>query len=405
MIEREISQKILPYVKRSEMIFLNGARQVGKTTLLKYFKKLLEDKKKETMYFNLESPDDLALLNDYSCFIANLDLKIRKNKIYVFIDEIQLHNGPSNFLKFIYDEYKEKIKIFVSGSANFDIKSKIQDSLVGRKVSFWIKPFNFREFLKAKNYKKPVNQKTHQKEILILLEEYMLYGGLPNVVLTVNRDIKTKLLFEYVEGYVNKDIRHLVKEENITKFNNLNIFLSKIISNLKNSSEISKTISLNQITLERYLDILKYTYIYYFLQPYITNEIHRIRKNEKVYIFDFGVRNAILSNFTKIANRDDSGALFENFVFNELIEKYDKNLFYFRNQSDNEIDFVGKDKFGKIHFFEAKYSDLKSDHLGKGLAILITKLKFDQLFVLNKTFDKKTSKKINFLSFAKFLGI
>lgn len=401
MIKRSIQNKIVPWIGREEVLFLNGPRQVGKTTLMKEIRNGLNADNKETLYLNLENPNDLALTEDYELFLKTV-LKPETIKNYIFLDEIQLHSRPSNFLKFLFDEYRSRLKIFVSGSANLDIKAKLQDSLVGRKKTFNLMPFNFSEFLEARQFQVCGNPLTDEKRLKILLDEYLLYGGLPKIVLENDVNIKRELLNEYTSTYINRDIRHMIAESHVLTFNNLLIFLAKIMGSLKNNAAISKELAANHITLHRYLDLLRHTFVIDFLKPYFTNEITRIRKSEKVYFFDNGVRNSLLSNFASLEKRTDAGALFENVVFLHLKERYDSDhIFYLRTVSDNEVDFVCKTQQGSVDFFEAKYSRFEIPHINKGFKELIKELEFNSANLINRNLSEKTGR-VEFFSFYDF---
>ena len=399
MIERNIYKQIKPWIEREEIVFINGPRQVGKSTLMKQIQKDMDDKGHKTFYYNLENPNDLALVENYNLFLK----AVSSGKVFVFLDEIQLHSRPSNFLKFLYDEHRENIKLFVSGSANLEIKAKLQDSLVGRKRTFQLRPFDFKEFLKAKDFEVGRNPITDSEKLKYFLDEYLLYGGLPKIALEDNINLKIDLLEEYTATYIGKDIRHMIVENHVLTFNNLLIFLAKIMGSLKNNSEISKELQLGQITLNRYLDILRHTFVVDFLQPYFSNEITRIKKATKIYFFDNGVRNSILSDFTPLSKRRDAGALFENCVHLHLQEKYN-HVFYLRTTSGNEIDFVCKTGTGGLHAYEAKYSSFNYTKLGRGLKELINKISFEKVYLINKNFTK-TSGEADFLSFEDFAGL
>lgn len=382
-------------------MFINGPRQVGKTTLMKVFRDDFDKDGKKTFYFNLENPNHLALTENYELFLKTV-LGPVKDKVIVFLDEIQLHSRPSNFLKYIFDEYSSKIKLFVTGSANLDIKAKLQDSLVGRKKTFYLNPFNFFEFLNAKAFKPNDNPLMNEKKLKLLLDEYLIYGGLPQIVLENDIDIKKDLLDEYTATYISKDIRHMIAENHVITFNNLLVFLSKIMGALKNNTEISKELALNHITLSRYLDLLEHTYVVDFLKPYFTNEISRIRKATKVYFFDNGVRNSLLSNFIDIGKRNDAGALFENAVFLHLKEKYGKDcIFYLRTVSGNEVDFVSKTDKGNIDLYEVKYSSFEHPNINKAMRMIINDLNFNQAYIVNKNLNKKKGR-VHFVSFDQF---
>lgn len=397
MIKRSIQKKITPWIKREEIIFLNGPRQVGKTTLLKKFQKDLENKGKRTFYFNLENPNNLSLMEDYDYFLKTVLSK--KSKTIVFLDEIQLHSRPSNFLKWLFDEHRSKIKLFVSGSANLDIKAKLQDSLAGRKKTFLLGPFDFTEFLDARQFKADKNPLTTEKQLKLLLDEYLIYGGLPKVVLENNPAIKKDLLDEYTATYISKDIRHMIAENQVIHFNNLLIFLAKITGSLKNNSEISKELQINYITLNRYLDLLEHTFVLDFLKPYFSNEISRIKKASKVYFFDNGARNSLLSNFSETTRRSDAGALFENAVYLQLKGKYDRgHIFYLRTVSNNELDFVCQTQTGKLDLYEAKYSYFKKAEIIRGLSELLRKLPFHKAYLVNQNLNQKRGD-LEFISF------
>lgn len=401
MIKRSIVKSIIPWIERKEILFINGPRQVGKTTLMKEFQNRLEKDGKKTFYLNLENPNDLALTENYELFLKTV-LSTAKEKVVVFLDEIQLHSRPSNFLKYIFDEYSSKIKLFVTGSANLDIKAKLQDSLVGRKKTFFLNPFNFSEFLNAKGFLADNNPLTNEKRLKILLDEYLLFGGLPRIVLESDLNIKKALLDEYTATYISKDIRYMIAENHVVAFNNLLIFLSKIMGALKNNAEISKELSLNHITLSRYLDLLKYTFVVDFLKPYFTNEISRIKKAAKVYFFDNGVRNSLLSNFIALNKRNDAGALFENAVFLHLKEKYGRDsIFYLRTISGNEVDFIGKTDKGNCNLYEVKYSSFDTPLINKGLHLIMNDLDFNEAYVVNQNLNRKKGR-VRFVSFDQF---
>ena len=150
-IIRDITIKAQEYLKDDDILLFTGARQAGKTTILRQLAERVE-KKHENLYFlNLEDPDYRSLLNQSpkNLFkIFTIDLKKRN---FIFIDEVQYLNDPSNFLKYMYDEYRGRIKLLVSGSSAFYIDRKFKDSLAGRKRIFHVKTLSFREYLRFKN--------------------------------------------------------------------------------------------------------------------------------------------------------------------------------------------------------------------------------------------------------------
>ena len=223
-IKRRVLQKINNWLDSKKILILNGARQVGKTTILKELEQKLKAENKNCIYLNLESFQvaDRLNINPNNIF----DFIDDKNLFYyILIDEIQILDQPSHFLKYIYDTY-ENTKLIVTGSANLEIKAKLQDSLAGRKITFFINPLSLDEILDYEKLDKQTKNPLEQQKIDKLFKEYLLFGGLPEVYLEKNKEKKEILLKEYLGTYVNKDIRALISNINVSKFNQLNIALS-----------------------------------------------------------------------------------------------------------------------------------------------------------------------------------
>ena len=400
LINREIINKIRPYLKRKEAIIIKGMRQSGKTSLLlllqKYLIKNYKIKKDSIYFFDLEEIEIREDLNSNPKNIANY-LPGVKGKKYVFIDEIQYLDRPSNFIKIIVDHYPF-IKLFATGSSSLDIKRKIQDSLIGRAAYFQLYPLNFIEFLNFKKEYFPSDPTKIQKNRLDkLLGEYLVYGGFPAVVLEKQKKAKESLLKNYINLYITKDIKNLAEIENISAFNNLTKVLSSQIGNLLNKNEISNTLNISHQTLSRYLDILNYTFITIILHPYFVNIRSRLTKTPKIYMYDPGIRNALINNFNDLKFRNDKGELFENFLLLELLFRYDLfDLYFYRNTKQNEIDFIVKDKIA----IEAKYKKYKE----KKVFRVFDKFSEYDNYIVNLNYNYKSSN-VRFIDWWKFIQI
>ena len=138
-------------MQNNEVTIITGARQVGKTTILKQIENYLTEKGLPCFYINLEDPDYLHLLNDHPRNIFNLFSLPKNQKIYFLVDEVQYLDNPSNFLKYLYDEFSKRIKLIVSGSSAFYMDTKFKDSLAGRKKIFILYTLSLDEFLKFNN--------------------------------------------------------------------------------------------------------------------------------------------------------------------------------------------------------------------------------------------------------------
>jgi len=401
LFSREILTEIKPFLFRKEAIFIKGLRRVGKTSLMFLIKDFLITEKKispqETYFFDLE---DLEIRNDFNQNPQNIFSYISssKDKKYVFIDEIQYLDHPSNFIKILTDHH-QNLKIIASGSSSLDIKRKIQDSLVGRVFYFQLYPLNFFEFLNFKKLSFPEKTSpSKQKNINSLLEEYLKYGGMPSVVLEKNKKIKEALLNNYVNLYISKDIRNLTEIENISGFNKMTKILSSQIGNLLNKGEISNTLGLSYQTVNRYLNILDYTYILIFLEPFFKNIRSQLSKKNKIYFYDLGIRNALINNFNDLIYRTDSGALLENFIFLQLLSIFEKNLIYFyRNANKIEVDFIIENPSLAI---EVKFKKFKSKKVFRNF----DSLKDFKKFVVNLNFSQK-NKSYDFIDWWSFLKL
>ncbi|MEA1937102.1 MAG: ATP-binding protein [Patescibacteria group bacterium] len=399
LIKRKVLLKINKWLDSRKILILNGARQVGKTTILKELEQKLKAKNKNCVYLNLESFQAADRLNDNPDNIFDF-MPDRNLFYYILIDEIQILDQPSRFLKYIYDTY-ENIKLIVTGSANLEIKAKLQDSLAGRKITFFINPLSVDEILDYEKLDKQTKNPLEQKKIEQIFKEYLLFGGLPEIYLEKNREKKEILLKEYFGTYINKDIRALISNINISKFNQLNIALAHLIGNLVNKNELANDINIDNRTLNRYLDLLKYSFIFDFVSPYFSNPFTQIKKMQKVYCFDFGVRNAILNNFIKTDLRDDCGRLFENFVYFVLKEKY-QEINFWRTVKGSEVDFVYQ-KNG-LNIMEAKYKKFKEPKIEHSIKQAIKSLQPNKIKIANLNLTKKAifnEKEIEFINWKK----
>src|SRR3989344_4467695 len=262
--ERKIVNEIIKYLGSREIIVIHGARQVGKTFLLRY---LIENYiNKNVFYFDLELPNLLELCNHGAEEVFRYLMQRgadEKQKIFLVIDEVQYIEDPTKFLKIMHDHYPN-IKLLVSGSSTFEIKKKFKQSLAGRTVDFELYPLSFEEFLifKEKNYKlNKDNTKALNDELLGLAGDYIKFGGYPKIVLENSEEKKQVYLGQIINTYVRKDIRDIGNIRNISSFNKLIELLASQSGQLLNILEISNTLKINRETLLEYLDLLENTFI------------------------------------------------------------------------------------------------------------------------------------------------
>ncbi len=360
LYSRDILSKIKKVIDREEFIILMGARQVGKTSLLILLKEFLDKKGKDSYYFNLENREYLNLLNKHPYNIFEF-LPKSKTRQFVFIDEIQYLDDPTNFLKLLYDEKRTDIKIIASGSSSFYIDKKFKDSLVGRKFLFEIYPLNFDEYirfnnqddlLKLKNKKLTVWQR---KKILSLWNDYLQYGAYPKVSLTADNEVKKILLEEIGASYIKKDIKE-AGIKNTDKYFSLLKIIAGQSGQLLNSKELANTLETAHKTIEEYLYVMKKSYQISVIKPFHKSIRKELVKMPKVYLNDIGLRNFFLNNYTAIEKRDDRGGYLENIVFREFLLKFGnvEKIKFWRTQDKQEIDFVVDDEAFEIKFSKNK---------------------------------------------------
>ena len=352
LFKRDIVDQILEYINTDELLVLHGARQVGKSSILFWLEDYLKQKNQKVFYIDLEDSrfvrvldqgvdEFLKLLQEEG--VLNKQSK-KENKLYVFIDEIQYLKNPSSFLKLIADHHKY-LKLVVSGSSSFEIKSKFKDSLVGRSINFEIFNLSFSEFLLFKNYffdaKTSLTIKK-QQELKKLYKEYVLYGGYPKIVLTSKKEHKEKYLQQIIDTYVRQDIRDLAEIKDLEKFNKLLEALASQSGSMLQFSELSNTCNLAVQTVEKYLFILENTYILKLVRPYHKILRSELFKTPKIFFYDTGLMQML---WLKELPKTIMGNVFETSVFAEFVKKYLKdNIYYWRTKDKKEIDFIVKSK-------------------------------------------------------------
>ena len=345
-------------VKKTYTI-ITGARQVGKTSLLKQLYAYLKKKNEIAVILNLEDTKLLTSFNnDVNAVFKHVPISAKKildgktdKRIYLLIDEIQYLDDPSNFLKYLYDEYEYNVKVIATGSSAFYIDHKFKDSLAGRKRIFQLYPLSFNEFMEFKNYEEakddlinmvmePSYVSQYGVNINSLFYEYLTYGGYPAVILEDDIENKKWILRELRTSYLKKDITDAGIEKEAIFFKLVQL-LADQVGNLVNGNELSNTLGVDNKTINKYLYVLEKSFHIDLLKPFYGNLRKELTKMPKVYFNDVGLRNALLNRFESPHYRMDKGMLFENFVYNQLRIKYEQDqIKYWRTVDGKEVDFV-----------------------------------------------------------------
>ena len=353
-VKRKTLSLISNFIDYKEALVIYGARQVGKTTIMKMLIKQLKENnipEEAIFYLDLEDLEMLELCNQgvdnliryINARASSTSNSSSQKKIYLFIDEIQYLNNASSFIKLMVDNHSDIFKLIISGSSVLDIKSKAKQSLVGRIITFEVFGLDFEEFLWFKKKKFNLNKitdidKKTQKELKQLFEEFIIFGAYPRIALISNLDDRRYYLKELIQTYIKKDIRDIGKIRNIMKFNNFLRILADQAGNLLNIDELASSIGISRETVYDYLTLLEGTYIARRLPPFFKNLRSELTKMPKIYFEDTGVLNYL--KYNDIVEKI-SGELFENCIYAELRKAVGlEALRYWRTQSKQEIDFV-----------------------------------------------------------------
>lgn len=357
---RAIMGDLLKALKTDNALVLHGARQVGKTSLMRLVREHLEKQGEICHYIDLEDSRYVRTLDagadEFLRYLREAGVPAGK-KAFIFIDEIQYLKNPSSFLKLIADHHPE-IRLIVSGSSSFAIKNKFKNSLAGRTLNFELFPLSFREFLVFRGFspESKISGKTTLKtkeDLRTLFKEYALYGGYPKVVLEPDIAFKEKYLQQIIDTYIKKDIRDLANVKDIEKFNKLLEALAGQGGQMLNVMELSNTCNIARQTIEHYLFILENTYIIRLLRPYSRNIRAELFRTPKIYFYDSGIMQML---WMKQLQKEILGSVFETAIFMELAKSLPRdNIFYWRTKDQKEVDFIIR-KGNSLYPLEAKLS-------------------------------------------------
>jgi predicted AAA+ superfamily ATPase len=338
--QRKILEELIRQLSKPEIIVLTGMRRVGKTTLLQMVFEKIEDSNK--VFLDLSNPINQRIFEEtnYDNIWANLKtFGITKDrKSFVFLYEIQDMPEIVNVVKYLYDHYK--VKFYLTGSSSFYLKNLFPESLSGRKAIFELFPLDFEEFLIFKNIKKDFNLEFKLKDknknlveferIKKFYDEYMEFGGFPQVVLEEDFNRKKMWLDDIFKSYFEKDVKSLADFKEINLFRDLILLLLKRVGSKLEISKLSSEIGVSRETIYSYLYFLKGTYFIFLLSPFTKNIDREVSSTKKMYICD----NGFIGHFGHV----DEGSLFENSVYHNL-KKYGE-VRYYQRYKGAEIDFI-----------------------------------------------------------------
>lgn len=325
-----------------------GARQVGKTTLLRQIHAHVKATGGMSFFLSLENRQTLQLLNkDPQNLFQLIPATVGGSRIHVLMDEIQYLDDPSNFLKFHYDTGSERIKFVATGSSHFHIDKKFTDSMAGRKRIFELPTLGLDEVLHFRGRDDLVPfigsgqvPLLYKDEMMQHFYDYLVYGGYPEVVLASNMAERKEVLRELRNSYAKKDV-----QEAGLLHPDLYLRLMKIAADqigcLFNINALSSELAADNKTLKTYLWVMQKYFHVHCVSPFHKRVASELRKMPKVFFADLGLRNSLLSNFSPIGERNDRGNLLENYAYLRLKQSAEEDwVKYWRTQNKQEVDFV-----------------------------------------------------------------
>jgi predicted AAA+ superfamily ATPase len=340
MIENEILQKLQP--QRAVLIF--GARRVGKTVLLKEILSKFDGK---TMLLNGEDYES-ALLLEVKSIARYRDLFTGIGLLA--IDEAQNITDIGKIIKLIVDEVPG-IAVIATGSSAFDLINKTGEPLVGRSYSFQLFPFSQAELNRVEN----------RLETERNLESRLIFGSYPEVYAMTNEVERIVYLKSLINSYLLKDILSIDGIKNSDKMLNLLRMIAFQVGSEVSYIELAQKLGISRNTVERYLDLLSKVFVIFRVGAFAKNLRKEISKNSKWYFYDNGIRNALISSFAHINLRNDTGALWENYLIAERVKKcnYNHNYanhFFWRTYDGQEIDLI-ESRGDDIWAYEFKWGE------------------------------------------------
>jgi predicted AAA+ superfamily ATPase len=340
-IERDILPACLRQLDSKEIVVIKGVRRCGKSTLMaQVIRALLAQGVKPTaiLRVNLEEP---LFSSEYSVELLEQIYRTYRERIqpegkcWLFMDEVQNVPGWESWVRGRSET--EEIKIFVSGSSSQMLSREIGTKLTGRNVSFEVFPLSFAEFVRFNNLVTgtELDYMSRKATIRKLFNDYLKYGGFPEVVLKEVNDDKEILLKNYFEDLLYRDIvtRHEIRD--VTNLRNLAVFLLTNVARQTSINKLKNNFTISQDKTENYVSAIMESYLLFQLQMFSFSLKSTMRAGFKPYAIDTGLRNRVAFAFS-----EDMGWLVENVIFCHLKRSHEE-VYYHANGS--ETDFVVKE--------------------------------------------------------------
>lgn len=323
-INRIVYKELSSEISKPFISILIGPRQVGKTFLMRRLEEECRGSGLKTLFHNLEDPDDLrSLSGDEEQLIRQLK---NADAHALFLDEFHYLKNATRIFKVLFDSGRN-IKIFASGSSSMEIHKHLKESLAGRFRLSLIHPLSGNELRQSPDYS---------------FEGFLRFGGLPGLIHEQGAANKMALLKNVLQTYLLKDIKALIKEENIRAFNNLLYNIAQNQGQVVSVAALAREVGLSEPAIKHHVELMAQTYVCFPIDSYSRNLANELKKVKKYYLYDTGIRNCILNDYSLMDDRRDRGAIIESFVALSVIKQLKVNMEvkFWRTRQGDEVDFI-----------------------------------------------------------------
>ncbi|MDR1523001.1 MAG: ATP-binding protein [Endomicrobium sp.] len=362
MIKRDIEKKIISKIGKGKAIIVYGARQVGKTTLIKD----IFGNKNGVLWLN--GDDDVVRATFENINTETFRPIIGPNKT-IIIDEAQRIKDIGLKLKIIQDNFGDQIQLVATGSSSFDLANKINEPMTGRKWNFWLAPLSFWEMEEQNGL---IAEKMN-------LENRLLYGSYPDVV-TNPSDARDRIK-ELARDSLYRDVLNLGEIIKTDKLEKILQALSFQIGSQASMNEIAGLVGLDSKTVDKYISLLEKSFVIFRLTSYSSNLRNELKSSQKFYFYDTGIRNAVIDNFQPLALRQDIGPIFENYIIAEMKKRNSHKGYFWRTTKQQEIDYIAE-KTGELSAIEIKWNEKRPAKIPKTFS---SKYHPNQEIIINRT--------------------
>jgi len=369
-IPRELLSQIIVSLKAKHVIAISGARRSGKSYLFRQTIRELLNRgisSNNIVQINFEDPffvgkrDDTAIIDElYSQYMA---MKNPKEKVYLFLDEIQNIANWQFWVRDLYDRDHKKVKIFLTGSNSDLLSTELATHLTGRVISYENYPFTYREYLQYQKTEidlAPASGNTNaiyehlyrdKEEIIHYLENSFSKGLFPEIASLEDEELITEILSQYFQNVIFSDIVPRFSIRNTKVIEELAYYLSTNFTSPYSYRKLAAAVGSNENTIKEYISYFEKAYLFYSVDYFEYSLKKQFRRNRKIYSIDNGLRKATSFSFS-----EEAGKYAENSVFLMLHRKYPSVYYWQDEHTNSEIDFVVSHK-KKIYAINVTYTD------------------------------------------------